>query len=63
MKLFYSYSHKDVDYRNELEKHLSVLRSNGLVESWYDKKNSSRTKLSKRNRSKLKRLRHDCFFL
>lgn len=38
MKLFYSYSHKDVDYRNELEKHLSVLRSNGLIESWYDKK-------------------------
>lgn len=36
MKLFYSYSRKDEEYRDELEKHLSVLRNNGLVEFWHD---------------------------
>jgi hypothetical protein len=29
IEIFYSYSHKDEDLRNELEKHLGVLKRNG----------------------------------
>jgi hypothetical protein len=32
MKLFYSYAHEDEDLRQELEKHLSSLRREGLIE-------------------------------
>ena len=38
IKLFYSYSHKDAKYREELEKHLTILRDNGLIEEWHDGK-------------------------
>ena len=38
MKLFYSYSHKDEEFRDELEKHLSVLKQNGHIEDWHDRK-------------------------
>jgi hypothetical protein len=30
--LFYSYSHRDEDLRNELAKHLTVLKRAGLIE-------------------------------
>lgn len=33
-KIFISYSHKDELYREELEKHLTMLKRNGLVEIW-----------------------------
>ena len=33
--LFYSYSHRDEDLRNELAKHLTVLKRAGLIEEWY----------------------------
>jgi len=36
--LFYSYSHRDEDLRNELAKHLTVLKRAGLIEEWYDRK-------------------------
>ena len=35
-KLFYSYSHKDSKYREDMERTLSLLRDKGLVEDWYD---------------------------
>ena len=38
IKLFYSYSHKDEEYRDELEIHLAVLRQAGLIDEWHDRK-------------------------
>jgi hypothetical protein len=37
-KIFISYSHNDEFYRQELEKHLSVLKRNGIVDTWTDRK-------------------------
>ena len=36
--LFYSYSHKDETYREELEKHLMTLQRSGLISGWHDRK-------------------------
>jgi len=38
IKLFYSYSHKDENDRDELEKHLTTLKNNGLIDQWHDRK-------------------------
>lgn len=38
VKLFYSYSHKDEDYRNELEIHLTTLHKKDLINEWHDRK-------------------------
>jgi internalin A len=38
MRLFYSYSHKDENLRNELDTHLKLLRRQGLIETWHDRK-------------------------
>lgn len=38
VKLFYSYSHKDEEIRNELEKHLSILKHQGVISEWHDRK-------------------------
>jgi len=38
IEIFYSYSHKDEDLRNELEKHLGVLKRNGVIAGWHDRK-------------------------
>ena len=38
IKLFYSYSHKDQEFRKDLEMSLAVLRNNQLIEEWHDKK-------------------------
>ncbi|ASF47258.1 toll/interleukin-1 receptor domain-containing protein [Methylovulum psychrotolerans] len=43
VKLFYSYSHKDEEIRNELEKHLSILKRQGVISEWHDRKISSGT--------------------
>ncbi len=43
VKLFYSYSHKDEEIRNELEKHLSILKRQGVISEWYDRKISGGT--------------------
>ena len=32
LKLFYSYSHNDEELRVELERHLSLLQRNGVIE-------------------------------
>ncbi len=37
-KVFISYSKSDEHYRNELEKHLSVLKRNGHIATWHDRK-------------------------
>jgi hypothetical protein len=36
--LFFSYSHADEDLRNQLEKHLSALKHQGLIETWHDRR-------------------------
>ena len=36
MELFLSYSHQDEALRNELEKHLSILRRQCVVDIWSD---------------------------
>lgn len=38
LRVFISYSHKDESYRNELEKHLSLLSRQGLIEHWHDRR-------------------------
>ena len=38
IEIFYSYFHKDEGLRNELEKHLSVLKRNGVIAGWHDRK-------------------------
>lgn len=36
--LFFSYSHKDEDLRNELEVHLSALKRRGIINTWHDRR-------------------------
>lgn len=36
-KLFYSYSHKDEEFRIELEKHLSIFKRQELISEWHDR--------------------------
>lgn len=36
--VFISYSHKDEDFRNDLEDHLSTLRRKGVISVWHDRK-------------------------
>lgn len=38
IELFYSYSHKDELLRDELEKHLSILKRQGVIAGWHDRK-------------------------
>nr|VFK28992.1 MAG: TIR domain-containing protein [Candidatus Kentron sp. MB] len=38
LKLFYSYSHKDEDAREQLETHLSILKRQGVITEWHDRK-------------------------
>ena len=37
-KVFFVYSHKDEDHRNQLEVQLSMLKRQGLIESWHDRR-------------------------
>lgn len=36
--VFYSYSHKDEDLRDELDTHLKLLKREGFISTWYDRK-------------------------
>lgn len=38
LNLFFSYSHRDEEYRNELENHLAVLKRQGVISSWHDRR-------------------------
>ena len=38
MKFVYSYSHDDENFREDMEKHLVLLRNNGLIDEWHDRK-------------------------
>ena len=36
-EVFFSYSHRDEALRDELAKHLSILKRQGIIESWHDR--------------------------
>lgn len=38
VRLFYSYSHRDERYRRQLETHLALLRRQGIIREWHDRK-------------------------
>ena len=38
VSLFYSYSHKDEALRDELETHLTLLRRQGVIRGWHDRR-------------------------
>lgn len=38
IEVFYAYSHKDEEFRDELETHLSMLRRQGVIASWHDRR-------------------------
>ncbi len=38
VKVFFSYSHKDEELRNELANHLRILERQGVISSWHDRK-------------------------
>lgn len=38
MRVFFSYSHKDEAVRDQLEVHCSVLKRNGEIETWHDRR-------------------------
>ena len=38
MKVFYSYSHRDESFRAELEKHLTLLKQQNLIDEWHDRR-------------------------
>lgn len=37
-KVFISYAHKDESYRETLDEHLSILKMNGAIDAWHDRK-------------------------
>src|SRR5450759_3630163 len=37
IEVFYSYAHEDEAFRNTLEKHLSLLRRQGLITAWHNR--------------------------
>lgn len=38
VELFFSYSHRDQELRDELERHLSLLKRRGVISTWHDRR-------------------------
>ena len=38
IEIFYSYSHEDEELRDKLEKHLGILKRQGVITGWHDRK-------------------------
>lgn len=36
--VFFSYSHDDETYRDQLEKHMALLKRQGFIEAWHDRR-------------------------
>ena len=51
--LFFSYSHRDEALRNELEIHLSMLKRQGILEAWHDRRIVAGEEFDKAIRKKL----------
>lgn len=45
--LFFSYSHKDEDLRDQLETQLAMLKRQGVIESWHDRRIPAGTELDR----------------
>lgn len=43
IEVFFSYSRRDEELRNELAKHITILKRQGLIKDWYDRKISAGT--------------------
>ena len=41
IEVFYSYSHKDEELRDQLEIHLSLLKRQGVIDNWHDRRISA----------------------
>ena len=41
VELFYSYSHRDEELREQLENHLTILKRQGVITDWHDRKISA----------------------
>ena len=41
IEVFYSYSHRDEELRQQLESHLAILRRQGIITDWHDRKISA----------------------
>src|SRR6185312_12613784 len=41
LSVFYSYSHKDEKLRDRLEIHLSILKREGVISQWHDRRISA----------------------
>jgi TIR domain len=41
LELFYSYSHKDEKLRDQLEDHLAMLKREGVIRGWHDRRISA----------------------
>lgn len=55
IKVFISYSHKDVNLRKELEVHLSVLKRQGYITVWHDGEIMASEKWDEKTRSELEK--------
>jgi len=53
--IFFSYSHADEDLRDRLEKHLAMLKHEGLVETWHDRRIEAGGELDNTIRRELER--------
>ena len=38
IEVFFSYSHRDEEMRDELEKHLTILKRDGVITTWHDRR-------------------------
>lgn len=43
IEVFFSYSHKDEDLRDEMAKHLTILKRQGVITTWHDREISAGT--------------------
>lgn len=53
VKVFISYSHKDEDLRDRLDTHLSNLRWDGVISSWYDRQLTAGTEWDEKIKAEL----------
>lgn len=45
-RVFFSYSHEDEALRDQLEKHLAMLKRQGIIESWHDRRMKAGSRLN-----------------
>ncbi|MGO9601076.1 MAG: toll/interleukin-1 receptor domain-containing protein [Isosphaeraceae bacterium] len=57
IEVFFSYSHKDEELRNELEEHLALMKRQGIVATWHDRRITPGAEWSDEIDSRLERSR------